>query len=147
MPVQKPFRMHAVNLVVIYFISWLISVFLLQKKKEYDYRIAKVQKELSINGDGLAVFSLDKETVFEVKVGSAIVNLSPLVNANLELTNQDTINPIDNNKKVKTPYPSSFEKIKNKFTSKSIMILGFCKEQPLTKSMLLPFFEQLPVCS
>ena len=106
---------------------------MLQKKKEYDYRIAKVQKELSINGNGLAVFSLDKETVFEVKVGSAIVNLSPLVNANIELTNQDNINPIDNNKKVKTPYPSSFEKIKNKFTSKSIMILGFCKEQPLTK--------------
>lgn len=100
---------------------------------KFNRGIAKVQKELSINGNGLAVFSLDKETVFEVKVGSAIVNLSPLVNTNIELTNQDNINPIDNNKKVKTPYPSSFEKIKNKFTSKSIMILGFCKEQPLTK--------------
>lgn len=101
---------------------------------KFNRGIAKVQEELSANGNGLAVFSLDKDTVFEVKVAKAMYALRQN-NEDVHETNIDTIKdyPEDVNKEL-------FDSLKVKLPAKSLLILGFCFNQELTKKEI---FERL----
>lgn len=108
---------------------------------KFNRGIAKVQEELSANGNGLAVFSLDKDTVFEVKVAKAMYALRlvddelPEVNYNLPGTNGDLSGTnIDIEADVQDEGRNElFENLKNSLPSKSLLIMGFCLNQELTK--------------
>ena len=80
---------------------------------KFNRGIARVQKELNENGNGEAVFTVDKVTVFSVNVTNAkIDNVSTHINPNLEVTDL-------------------------KFSDKSLRILELCVPEPRTKKEML----------
>lgn len=120
---------------------------------KFNRGIAKVQEELTRNGNGLAIFSLDKETVFDVKVAKAIYSLRAesmcpedvnqeineganydtnrealLANQDDAITNQDGV--IINQE---TGRSALFDNLKVSLPPKSLLILGFCRDRELTK--------------
>lgn len=100
---------------------------------KFNRGIAKVQAELTANGNGLAVFSLDKETVFEVKVAKAIYDLMPKDNRLANEGNDDTnwgVPAID----VSSDNVELFTKLKSVLSSRSLLVLGMCANGELTKN-------------
>ena len=80
---------------------------------KFNRGIARVQKELVENGNGKAVFTIDKVTVFSVNVTNAKVeNVSTDINLNLEVKDLD-------------------------FSDKSLRILELCMAEPHTKKEML----------
>lgn len=108
---------------------------------KFNRGIAKVQEELSSNGNGLAVFSLDKDTVFEVKVAKAVYAFRQINEDGLDIdedepdANKDT--RVDGREKAVNEL---FERLKTELPSKSLLVLGFCSDQELTKKEI---FERL----
>ncbi|MGM9763102.1 MAG: RNA-binding domain-containing protein [Candidatus Cryptobacteroides sp.] len=97
---------------------------------KFNRGIAKVQAELSANGNGLAVFSLDKETVFEVKVAAAIYGLRITDEINVVNENINEVKPVVIRENVDSALFSAYI---SELSSKSLLILGMCANQVLTK--------------
>ena len=104
---------------------------------KFNRGIARVQYELTENGNGLAIFSLDKETVFEVKVAKAIYALRPESDSSQinedESSSKSFVNQdVGNN--------SQFAVYSDKLSARSLLILEMCANQELTKREI---FRQL----
>lgn len=100
---------------------------------KFNRGIAKVQAELSANGNGVAVFSIDKQTVFEVKVAKAIYSLEQ------DDTNSDKEYDATGNKTTAQTRNNLFENLLIKLPRKSLLILSLCANQELTKKEIFHY--------
>lgn len=101
---------------------------------KFNRGIAKVQAELTENGNGLAVFSLDNITVFEVKVATAIYELRIHDDANQ--INEDVNDVVNEGEPIVNRDDDAvalFSAYVSELPPKSLLILGMCANQELTK--------------
>lgn len=89
-----------------------------------------MQAELTENGNGLAIFSLDNETVFEVKVATAIYELR--IHDDITQIN-DVINDVKPVVNRDNEDVAPFSAYASELPPKSLLILGMCANQVLTK--------------
>lgn len=102
---------------------------------KFNRGIAKVQAELTANGNGLAVFSLDKETVFEVKVAKALYSLIPKDEVPSNETNISSNQEKDAGH-INPEYVELFTQLKSTLSARSLLVLTMCSNEELTKKAI-----------